>query len=308
MILTAGLTPAWQQILTIDELRIGHVNRAKDALWCGSGKVLNAGIAAHHLGGPSLILSTMGGAASQAISDEFQAMSIPFRWVPTKSATRVCTTVVDLRGGTITELVENGRALASEELEEFCRAFAAEAAGARVVVLMGTLPIETPDSYYRRLLEQVACPTVLDFRGAGLLSVLDLEPAVIKPNREELAQTLARSLDDDLDLIAAMHELNQRGARSVVVTQGHGPVWLTLQGQAYRLHPLPVDQVVNPIGSGDAMAAGIAWALRDGRHPVDSVRLGMAAAAGNLRQLLPCRLDPHQVNVDARLIRVDRIA
>ncbi|TVS18905.1 MAG: hypothetical protein EA424_09930 [Planctomycetaceae bacterium] len=308
MILTAGLTPAWQQILLIDGLRIGQVNRANDALWCGSGKVLNAGIAAHHLGGSSLILSTMGGAALRAISEEFQGMSIPFRWVLTKASTRVCTTIVDRQGGTITELVENGRAMASEELDEFCRAFAAEAAGAQVVVLMGSLPTGTPDCYYRRLLEQVACPMVLDFRGAGLLSVLDLQPAAIKPNREELAQTLGRCLDDDCELVDAMHGLNQRGARAVVVTQGHGPVWLTLPGEAYRLHPLPIDQVVNPIGSGDAMAAGIAWAVRAGRSPIDSVRLGMAAAAGNVRQLLPCRLDPHQVNIDARSIRVDRIA
>lgn len=308
MILTAGLTPAWQQILMIDELRIGHVNRATEALWCASGKVLNAGIAAHHLGGPGLILSTMGGAAAPAISDEFQAMSVRFRWVPTKAATRICTTIVDRRGGTITELVENGRALESEELDEFRRVFAAEAAGAQVVVLMGSLPVGTPDSYYRRLLEPIGCPMVLDFRGAGLLSVLDLQPAVIKPNREELAQTLGRCLDDDRELVDAMHALNQRGARSVVVTEGHDPVWLTLQGQAYRFHPLPVDPVVNPIGSGDAMAAGIAWALRAGHSPVDCIRLGMAAAAGNVRQLLPCRLDPQQVQVDASSIRVERIA
>ena len=42
---------------------------------------------------------------------------------------------------------------------------------------------------------------------------------------------------------------------------------------------------VNPIGSGDAMAAGIAWAIRAGRPMVEAVRLGMAAAAENLAWL-----------------------
>ena len=61
MILSAGLTPAWQQIMVFDRLRPGEVNRACEVVWCGSGKVLNAGLAMHHLGGPSLTLAPLGG-------------------------------------------------------------------------------------------------------------------------------------------------------------------------------------------------------------------------------------------------------
>ena len=57
MILTAGLTPAWQQILVFDSFRPGEVNRARESHWCASGNVFNAGIAAHHLGGPTLTLA-----------------------------------------------------------------------------------------------------------------------------------------------------------------------------------------------------------------------------------------------------------
>ena len=39
MIVAAGLTPAWQQILRFDALRLGEVNRAVEAHWCASGKV-----------------------------------------------------------------------------------------------------------------------------------------------------------------------------------------------------------------------------------------------------------------------------
>ena len=60
-------------------------------------------------------------------------------------------------------------------------------------------------------------------------------------------------------------------------------------------HPLPVEKVVNPIGSGDALAAGIAWAIRAGRDMVEAVQLGIAAAAENLRQLETCRLDRERV-------------
>jgi hypothetical protein len=160
MILAAGLTPAWQQILVLDNLKVGEVNRAQQAVWCGSGKVLNAGIAAHHLGGPSKTLAPLGGPPIELISAEFASMGVPFRWVPTRTATRVCTTIVDRCQGTITELVENGRPLEPGELDEFRDVFAEEASGAEVVILIGSLPAGTPDGFYRELLRRVACPAV----------------------------------------------------------------------------------------------------------------------------------------------------
>ena len=307
MILSAGLTPAWQQILVFDSFRYGEVNRARDVVWCASGKVFNAGIGAHHLGGPSLTLAPVGGPNLPQIEAEFAALGVPYRWVKTQAATRICTTILDQATGTITELVENGRPLTSEELEAFRRAYAELAAGAALVVLIGSLPQDTPDTFYRELLQRTTCPTVLDFRGAGLLSVLDLEPYVVKPNRDELAQSLGRPLDDDQALVAAMRTLNGRGAQWVVITQGPAAVWATSAREIYRFRPLAVPDAVNPIASGDAVAATIAWATRSGRPLPDAVRLGIAAAAQNVRQLLPCRLDPQTLEAAAASVSVDRL-
>ncbi|MCU0872678.1 MAG: PfkB family carbohydrate kinase [Pirellulaceae bacterium] len=307
MILSAGLTPAWQQILVFDSFRYGEVNRAREVVWCASGKVFNAGIGAHHLGGPTLTLAPVGGPNAPQIEAEFAALGVPYRWVKTRAATRICTTILDQATGTITELVENGRSLTSEELEAFRRAYAELAAGAALVVLIGSLPQDTPDTFYRELLQRTTCPTVLDFRGAGLLSVLDLEPYVVKPNREELAQSLGRPLDDDQALVAAMRTLNGRGAQWVVITQGPAAVWATSAREIYRFRPLAVPDAVNPIASGDAVAATIAWATRSGRPLPDAVRLGIAAAAQNVRQLLPCRLDPQTLEAAAASVSVERL-
>lgn len=308
MILSAGLTPAWQQILVFDSFRYGEVNRAQQVHWCASGKVFNAGIAAHHLGGPSLTLAPVGGPPVQQIEHEFDEMGLPYRWVVTRSATRVCTTILDCASGTITELVEDGRPLAAAELDEFRKAYAEQAAKADVAVIIGSLPSGTPASFYRDLLERTPCPAVLDFRGQGLLSVLDLKPFVVKPNREELAQTVGRRLDSDDQLVSAMQSLNRRGAQWVVITQGSGPVWVTSETAVYRLYPPRADDIVNPIACGDAMAATIAWATREGRDLIDAVRLAIAAAGENLRQLLPCRLNPARVRERAKQVKVEVIS
>lgn len=307
MILTAGLTPAWQQILVLDSLEVGQVNRAKEVHWCASGKVLNAGIAAHRLGGASLTLATAGGSTLAELDRDLDSLGVPRRWVVTRSATRICTTLLDQRTGAITELVETGRPVLPEELEAFRRAYAEEAAKADVAVILGSLPAGTPVSLYRELVERTPCPVVLDFRGDGLVSLLDLKPFLVKPNREELGHTFGRPLTTDAELGEAMQSLNARGAQWVVVTQGSGPVWATSASHTYRLKPPPVSWVVNPIASGDAMAAGIAWATRQGHSPLDAIRLGMAAAAQNLQDLLPCRLDAATVEQIAQTIRVEEV-
>ncbi len=109
MILSAGLTPAWQQILVFDTFRYGEVNRACEAHWCASGKVFNAGIAAHRLGGPSLTLSPVGGSLRGAIEEEMAGLKVPCRWVAAQAPTRVCTTILERATGAMTELVEEGR-------------------------------------------------------------------------------------------------------------------------------------------------------------------------------------------------------
>jgi len=71
MILTAGLTPAWQQVLLFDSFTPGEVNRARQVHWCASGKVLNAARALHSLGGPSKALAPVGGTPGQESRRDF---------------------------------------------------------------------------------------------------------------------------------------------------------------------------------------------------------------------------------------------
>ncbi|MHB1038213.1 MAG: 1-phosphofructokinase family hexose kinase [Pirellulales bacterium] len=304
MIVAAGLTPAWQQILVFDSFEVGAVNRAREVHWCSSGKVLNAGIALGHLGGPCQTVALVGGPPLESIEREFAQMGVPRHWVASRSPTRICTTILDRATGTTTELVENAKPVESGELDEFLAAFAREAAGADVVVLIGSLPAGTPVTFYRELLQRTSGRAVIDARGEELLATLDLEPFLVKPNREELARTVGRPLKSDQDLAEAMQELNRRGATWVVVTHGRDAVWVSSKTRMYRLRP-PAVEAVNPIGCGDALAAGTAWALGQGRDPIEAVRFGMAAAAENLRQLLPCRLDPTRVAARAQTVFVE---
>lgn len=294
MILAAGLTPAWQQILLFDALLPGEVNRAREAHWCASGKVLNVGIAVHQLGAESLTLSPLGGWAHAAVEADLARLDVPRRWLFSSVPTRVCTTILDSQSGMTTELVENARPLPDDELERYREAFRHEAARAACIVLSGSLPEGTPADYYSTLIADVAAPVILDARGNELLAALEHRPFLVKPNREELARTLETRITSEDELLAAMRELNQRGAQWVIVTQGKETLWATSTTEVHRFTPLEVP-VVNPIGCGDSLAAGVAVAIAEGKSVPEAIELGMAAAAENARHLLPARLDRQRV-------------
>lgn len=303
MILAAGLTPAWQQIMCFRRLELGEVNRAAEVHWCASGKVLNVGMALAALGVDSHTLSPAGGWSGSAIQAEFAERKLPTTWTPTSGPTRVCTTVLNDADGISTELVENAAPLTDAALQYYVWKYHELATRAGMVVLTGSLPNGTPSLYYRTLLERTACPVVLDARGPELLAALECKPRVVKPNRAELALTVGRPLPDRAGVVSAMRELIDRGARSVVVTHGKSAVLVMEGAQIWELSPPPVAAVVNPIGCGDCLAAGIAVGLARGDALVDAVCLGLAAAADNLTQLLPARLSPPRVEamfLDAR--------
>lgn len=323
MILTAGLSPAWQQILVFDRLTPGQVNRATVTHTCASGKVLNVGLALARLGTPCTTLSLLGGATGRAIADEFAALAartprMETHWVACQAPTRTCTTLIDRHTAQTTELVENAAPVSANERAAFVTAYQRLAQQVQGVVLSGSLPEGTAPDLYRRLLERTPGWAVLDFRGDELWQALPQRPLIVKPNREELARTVSRPLDNEPDLRAAMQSLVERGARWVLVTAGAGDANLLGPPGLFRICPLAVE-VVNPIASGDCLAAGFAAryaALTQTSLPMaadsdleavlDALRYGFAAAAENARELLPARLDPARVAARAAEVVIQR--
>lgn len=306
MILVAGLSPAWQQILVMDEFQRGEVNRAKQAIWCSSGKVTNVALAVQSLGGPLVALTVLGGGNGEQIRRELETEGVPLHSIPCAAETRVCTTVIEERRRMITEFVENARPLADSEYAAFMSAFAEEVVRADVAVLTGSIPPGVPSEMFAQCLQAAHGHVrfVLDVRGEELLRALPHRPFLVKPNREELARTVGRELRTEAEIIAAMRELNAQGAEWVLISQGGGTVLLTSSSETFRFHALNVP-VVNPIGCGDCLAGGLAFGLERGMTLVDAVKLGIAAAAENASRLLPSRLDLARVQELAQMVRRD---
>jgi len=258
-------------------------------------------MAVHLLGGHALTIAPVGGRFGLDIRREFSERGVSTQWVDCHESTRVCTTIVDEERCKVTELIENARPLQATAITEFLRQFTSNARSAQVTVLTGSLPEGTPRALYRDLLEASPGRTILDISGEELIAALSAKPWLIKPNRAELERTLNMRLETENDLLRAMRQCNERGAEWVLVTQGADDVWLTSSEAAFRFRPRPV-QVVNPIGCGDCLAGALAWATDEEYSIVESVKLGLAAAARNAVSLLPARFDAMEIRLESKMI------
>lgn len=306
MILAAGLSPAWQQILRFGRFVPGEVNRAEDAHWCASGKVLNVAVALEQLEARCRVVAPLGGITGRAIQEEFTTRGgrLDCRWQEVPVATRVCTTILSTEDGVTTELVEECAALSAQQQDDFVEQFQQAAREADVMVLSGSLPPGTEPDLFARMLEGVASQAVLDIRGEPLNRALPRRPLLVKPNRAELAATFGEPLDDPSALRRAIGQLHERGAQWVAITDGPRPLWLSGPGGPWRLHPPPIS-LVNPIGSGDSLTAAVAWAVDEGHDMFTAIRLGIGVACNNAEQLLPGRVEAARVRHLAEQVQVE---
>jgi fructose-1-phosphate kinase PfkB-like protein len=148
--------------------------------------------------------------------------------------------------------------------------------------------------------------TVVDAQGAPLVEALPGKPGLVKPNRAELAATVKRGLKTEPEVIAAMREVQQRGAARVVVTAGKEPS-LALAGETVWRIQSPNIRTVNPIGSGDAFTAGLVWRLTKKDHLGEACRWAAAAGAANALSAMPGDLRKEDVEQLVSEVNVEEI-
>ena len=272
--------------MTFARLEVDGVNRATSVRQFASGKSVNCARVLHTLGERVLTTGLVGGDAGMFMRSNLDADGIAHDFVDTSPVeTRLCLTLVDEAAGTATELVEESRAIdprSSDELLSKLELLLA-ANDVKVLVLSGTLVPGSGDDFYAkclRLANARSVQTVLDARGEPLKLALSERPDVVKPNRAELAATVGAPIDSETSLRDAIRSIVEFGARWVVVTDGPRDTVVSDGSKFWRVTPLKID-AVNPIGSGDSFAAGLASALRGGHEVPPATVLATACAAAN---------------------------
>jgi tagatose 6-phosphate kinase len=311
MIICLGTTPTMQRTMSFPLLTIDAVNRAAAVHDYASGKITNVARVLHTLGQTELLLSGfVGGVRGQTFCADLDAAGVPHDFVEVPAQTRLCITVIDQSARTATELVEEPQPVAADDYQNLLAKLNQRLAAARLLVLSGTLPPGADPDFYARCTELASrhgVRVILDAVGQPLLRALPHLPHVVKPNHSELARTLERDLPDEKAICNAMRELIARGAGWAITTRGPHDTLVT-NGESFWRVTTPKIQVISAIGSGDAFAAGLAFALFRGQELPEAAILGTACAAANAMTAFAGHLDRDVVQSLQQQIRLEQIA
>jgi 1-phosphofructokinase family hexose kinase len=291
MILVVGPNSAWQKIALLDRICVGEVNRITEITGVASGKGANVLRALKALGEQGLLIGYAGGLNGRRFRRCLEAEALPARLERIAAETRVCTTLID-PDGAATELIEPSPPVTRGEREGFAALVSAALPAASLLVIAGSSPAgEAEDCYARTIREarQRKLPVLLDAAGELGRAGLEAGPEILKVNLEELEGLSRRSLGTPAARLAAYRELHRR----------HG-----LEGydgsSVWQAAP-PAVRVLNPIGSGDATAAGIARSWLSGAGLREALLQAAALGTAACLSLLPGQIDLERF----RLLRGD---
>lgn len=276
MIVTVTLNPSLDRTLALPVLTRGAVLRATAAVVDPGGKGVNVSrsLAAH--GADTRAVLPVGGADGQALAALLAAAGVDADLVPVAGATRSNVTVVE-PDGTTTKLNAPGPALAADELAAVLAAALAQLRPGDWLVLAGSLPPGVPAGVVATLgaaVRDAGASYAVDSSGDPLRAALGARAALVKPNREELAELVGVPLATVGEVAAACHGLLERGVGSVLCSLGADGA-LLVDGDGVLLGRGPVVPVVNTVGAGDNLLAGFLFA---GGRGAAALRTGIAWA------------------------------
>lgn len=303
--LVLGSNLATDRTLRLHRLNPGYVQRPYAAEGTAGGKAVNVCRAAGCLGVRPRLVANLPGDLGAAVGRLLAAEGHDVRAVRTSGEIRAAIIVIE-DDDRVTVLNEPGPPLRGADLEALVDAFTEESAGHRWAVATGSLPPAAPTDLYGRLAaaaRERGCRTVVDAARDVLRATLPSGPDLVTPNLSEAQAVLAgehgvtdepvEALGGDVRAaaLAAADALRLAGARAALVTAGrHGVAGSSPDDRFWIAAPAVEEE--NPIGAGDAFAAGLTVALEQGADLREAAARAVAAGSASVAHPVAGRLDP----------------
>jgi 1-phosphofructokinase family hexose kinase len=285
-ILCGGLTPCIQRTIEFDAVTVGAVNRAIKVTESVGGKQINTARLVQTLGGHACAIGFCGGDNGRKLQELLDAEGLVMESVLVAGNSRICQTLLDRTAQKVTELVEELPPVSVAEQRAFIEHFLKMRAAASLITLSGTLPPGFPSDFYRTLIAGADVPVIIDTHGPALLESIQVAPLMVKLNEHELARTFCGE-----SMEQGARRLLDDGVEWVLVTRGAAGAVLFSPTER-RDFAAPKVHALNPIGSGDAVTAGIAYALSQNRGVPEAVQFGLACGSAQAETLVSGALDP----------------
>jgi 1-phosphofructokinase len=274
MILTVTLNPAVDHTIQVDELpEPGSVARTDSAQFDPGGKGINVSKYLVELGADTLATGLLGDFLGDYITDNLHEEGIPCDFVDIDGCSRMNTTL--LTDGEEYKINHDGPTVSADAVDDVIGVI--EKYGPDTVVVAGSRPPGLGPAAIDRIARSGPWRTVVDV-GGETLSQLDARYALSKPNREELGAATGRSVETLDECIEAVRALRGQGFDRVVASLGGDGALIA--GEEGVLHAAALNaDVVDTVGAGDSLLAGVVRALERGQSDRAALQCGIAIAS-----------------------------
>ena len=284
MILCLNLNAAIDKTILVDSFGLDKIHRSGKVVALAGGKGCNVARALKKMGKTPVVSGWVGGFAGKFIEQELNEEGIATDFVQTGLESRTCTSILDQKNQTMTEIYEKGEMVPVEKIEELEAHFREIVGDYRAITLSGSLPPGVPSDIYARLIKiarATGVPTYLDGSKNALRDGISAQPFLVKPNETEISVLFDEKPGSSVrELAIATQTIASRYATTVVLSLGERGALIS-DGERVIQAQSPKVDAISAVGSGDSMLAGFVAAFSEGMPLEEAIKSGVAAGTAN---------------------------
>lgn len=281
MIYTVTFNPSIDYLVSVEEFRLGYTNRTSTERILPGGKGINLSIVLKHLGLENTALGFVAGFTGDEIVCRLKNMGISEDFIRLQDGmSRINLKLLSVEG---TEINGSGPAIDATSVELLWQKLESLQQG-DILFLAGSIPASMASDSYQQIMEKLqgrGICTVVDATGDLLKNVLQYQPFLIKPNKQELEELTGVTIVKSKDVISMGKKLQEMGARNVLVSLGaEGAILLAENGMILE-EKAPKGIVKNSVGAGDSMLAGFMAGWLEKQDYEYAFHMGLAAGSAS---------------------------
>lgn len=282
-VLCVTLHPAIDKAIRVKRLIPDEIARATVAMIYGGGKGNNVARALTRLNVPTIATGYQGGYSGKYITGELGKEGIRTEFVECKADTRTSILIQEDETGYTYAVYEPGQKVEDVEIEDLMDKFSSLLPETSLVLLCGSGQTESLSRVYGRMItaaRQEGVHSLIDSSGPALEHGIQALPYMVKVNQHELGTYLGRTLDTLEKQVDAILELQKTGIEMVALSRGPEGM-IGTDGKEVWSGNVSVERVINTVGCGDSLLAGVAKALLEKAALPDMIRWGIACGTAN---------------------------
>lgn len=311
MILTNTLNPSIDISYQVESLEIGAVHRPTQMIKNAGGKGINVTKVLNDLGVDVTATGYLGGANGQWIQTQLEQRNIQLQFIDIEGNTRQCIAIND--GEHQTEILEAGPEISEASQSLYLKQLTDIAHQYKVVTISGSTPKlmnQSKTAYMIKILNTLTHSyNIVDIDGQSLKEILGQCAHIhaIKPNQSEFEDLVHQKELSHQDIIKILKTNQLFKEVDVFVTLGSEGAIIKLKQSIYKA-TLPNINAVNPVGSGDATVAGIAYSVEYDLDPVTTIQTALACGTSNAMQAATGKIIQQEVDDLIKKVGVEKLA